>query len=72
MACLKKMGMLLPTSSRRFGSCVVFGAGDATGSAVCRRFAEEGFNVCAVRRLVTISIKNHKYLELRDSDKVWK
>jgi NAD(P)-dependent dehydrogenase (short-subunit alcohol dehydrogenase family) len=29
---------------------LVIGAGDATGSAVARRFAREGFTVCATRR----------------------
>jgi NAD(P)-dependent dehydrogenase (short-subunit alcohol dehydrogenase family) len=28
----------------------VIGAGDATGSAVARRFAKEGYTVCAARR----------------------
>lgn len=32
------------------GVCCVIGAGDATGSAVARRFAREGFTVCAARR----------------------
>ena len=32
------------------GICCVIGAGDATGSAVARRFAQEGFTVCAARR----------------------
>ncbi|MFM8638414.1 MAG: SDR family oxidoreductase [Betaproteobacteria bacterium] len=30
--------------------CCVIGAGDATGSAVSRRFAREGYTVCAARR----------------------
>jgi NAD(P)-dependent dehydrogenase (short-subunit alcohol dehydrogenase family) len=30
--------------------CCVIGAGDATGSAVARRFAREGYTVCAARR----------------------
>ncbi len=30
--------------------CCVMGAGDATGSAVARRFAREGYTVCAARR----------------------
>ena len=34
----------------RKGVCCVIGAGDATGSAVARRFAREGFTVCAARR----------------------
>ena len=32
------------------GVCCVIGAGDATGSAVARRFAREGYTVCAARR----------------------
>ena len=32
------------------GVCCVIGAGDATGSAVARRFAQEGYVVCAARR----------------------
>jgi NAD(P)-dependent dehydrogenase (short-subunit alcohol dehydrogenase family) len=31
---------------------LVVGAGDAIGSAICRRFAREGFTVCAARRNV--------------------
>lgn len=34
------------------GVCCVIGAGDATGSAVARRFAAEGYVVCAARRTV--------------------
>ena len=30
--------------------CCVIGAGDATGSSVARRFAKEGYMVCAARR----------------------
>jgi NAD(P)-dependent dehydrogenase (short-subunit alcohol dehydrogenase family) len=30
--------------------CCVIGAGDATGSAIARRFAKEGYTVCAARR----------------------
>ena len=30
--------------------CCVVGAGDATGSAIARRFAREGYTVCAARR----------------------
>lgn len=32
------------------GVCLVIGAGDATGGAVARRFAREGYTVCATRR----------------------
>jgi len=31
-------------------SCLVIGAGDATGGAVAKRFAREGFSVCVTRR----------------------
>lgn len=34
----------------RPGVCCVIGAGDATGSAVARRFAREGCTVCVARR----------------------
>ena len=30
--------------------CCVIGAGDATGSAIARRFAQEGYTVCVARR----------------------
>jgi NAD(P)-dependent dehydrogenase (short-subunit alcohol dehydrogenase family) len=32
------------------GVCLVIGAGDATGGAVARRFAREGYIVCVTRR----------------------
>ena len=32
------------------GVCCVIGAGDASGSAVARRFAKEGYTVCVARR----------------------
>ncbi len=32
------------------GVCCVIGAGNATGSAVARRFAKEGYTVCVARR----------------------
>jgi len=31
-------------------ACLVMGAGDATGGAIAKRFAREGFEVCIVRR----------------------
>ena len=31
-------------------SCLVVGAGDATGGAIAKRFAKEGFETCIVRR----------------------
>ncbi len=37
----------------RPGICCVIGAGDATGSAVARRFAKEGYTVCVARRTET-------------------
>lgn len=39
-----------PTAAQNV--CLVIGAGDATGGAVARRFAREGFIVCATRRSV--------------------
>jgi NAD(P)-dependent dehydrogenase (short-subunit alcohol dehydrogenase family) len=38
------------THISRKGVCCVIGAGDATGSAVARRFAQEGVSVCVARR----------------------
>ena len=37
-------------SHNRPAVCCVIGAGDATGSAVARRFAREGYTVCVARR----------------------
>ena len=37
-------------SLNRSAVCCVIGAGDATGSAVARRFAREGYTVCVARR----------------------
>jgi NAD(P)-dependent dehydrogenase (short-subunit alcohol dehydrogenase family) len=37
-------------SKTNHGVCLVIGAGDATGSAVARRFAHEGFITCVTRR----------------------
>ena len=34
----------------RPGVCCVIGTGDATGSAIARRFAREGYTVCVARR----------------------
>jgi NAD(P)-dependent dehydrogenase (short-subunit alcohol dehydrogenase family) len=31
-------------------SAIIIGAGDATGSALCKKFAANGYKVCAVRR----------------------
>ena len=31
-------------------SAIIIGAGDATGSALCKKFADNGYKVCAVRR----------------------
>jgi len=36
-------------------SAVIIGAGDATGSAITKRFASEGYKVCPVRRPTSIS-----------------
>ena len=30
--------------------CLIVGAGDATGSAIAKRFAQAGFTVCITRR----------------------
>ena len=32
------------------GVCLVIGAGDATGGAIARRFAREGYVTCVTRR----------------------
>jgi short-subunit dehydrogenase len=44
----------MPASATRFnaikGVCLVIGAGDATGGAVARRFAREGYIACVTRR----------------------
>ena len=37
-------------SETRNGAAVVIGAGDATGGAIARRFAREGYTACLVRR----------------------
>jgi NAD(P)-dependent dehydrogenase (short-subunit alcohol dehydrogenase family) len=37
-------------SNSNQGVCLVIGAGDATGGAVARRFAREGYTVCVTRR----------------------
>jgi short-subunit dehydrogenase len=42
--------MLGVTTMDRSKVCLVIGAGDATGGAVARRFAREGYTVCATRR----------------------
>lgn len=38
------------TSNTKKGVCLVVGAGDATGGAVARRFAREGYVTCVTRR----------------------
>ncbi len=38
------------SGSTRKGACLVIGAGDATGGAVARRFANEGYVACVTRR----------------------
>ena len=44
------MSAVKETHMSRKGICCVIGTGDATGSAVARRFAREGFTVCVARR----------------------
>ena len=42
-------------------SAIIIGAGDATGSALCKKFALNGYKVCAVRRPGNkINLKNLK------------
>lgn len=36
-------------------SAVIIGAGDATGSAITKKFASKGYKVCPVRRPKSIS-----------------
>ncbi len=48
-------------------SCLVVGAGDATGGAIARRFAREGFETCIVRRARHIDDLN-KLAEEIDKD----
>src|SRR5262245_44720201 len=43
--------MLTDALSNR-GICLVIGAGDATGGAIARRFAREGYAACVTRRNV--------------------
>ncbi len=43
-------GVTITDSKPEKGVCLVIGAGDATGGAIARRFAREGFTVCATRR----------------------
>ncbi|GBG34790.1 Carbonyl reductase family member 4 [Hondaea fermentalgiana] len=38
------------TTSAKKGVCLVVGAGDATGGAIARRFAKEGYTTAVVRR----------------------
>lgn len=40
----------MTSSSANHRVCCVIGAGDATGAAVARRFAKEGYTVCVARR----------------------
>lgn len=37
-------------AAQKKGACLVVGAGDDTGAAIARRFAQEGFAACLVRR----------------------
>jgi 2-hydroxychromene-2-carboxylate isomerase len=47
------------------GVCLVVGAGDATGGAVARRFAREGFVVCATPR--TLDPLQPLLVQIRDA-----
>ena len=42
--------MRLTNANSDKGVCLVIGAGDATGGAIARRFAREGFTTCVTRR----------------------
>ena len=46
-------------------SAIIIGAGVATGSALTKKFAKEGYNVCPVRRerRVKSSFKTFLFLE---------
>ena len=46
-------------------SCLVVGAGDATGGAIAKRFAREGFETCIVRRARHIDQLNGLAEEIR-------
>ncbi len=36
--------------------CLIVGAGDATGSAIAKRFAQAGYTVCVTRRTPDASV----------------
>lgn len=48
-------------------SCLVVGAGDATGGAIAKRFAREGFETCIVRRARHIDQLNGLAEEIRSA-----
>ena len=45
-------GEMTTNATSTKGVCLVIGAGDATGGAIARRFAREGFITCVTRRSV--------------------
>jgi hypothetical protein len=47
-------------SKEEKGVCLVIGAGDATGGAVARRFAREGYVTCVTRRSAAMRAKERK------------
>ena len=46
--------------------CLVVGAGDATGASVARKFASEGYTVCAVRRKRHLHKLNNLVKQIED------
>ena len=48
-------------------SAVIIGAGDATGSAITKKFASKGYKVCPVRRPKSISKLNNLCDEINQS-----
>ena len=48
-------------------SAIIIGAGDATGSALCRKFASHGYKVCPVRRPGNLEKFNQLENDITDS-----
>lgn len=48
-------------------ACLVIGAGDATGGAIARRFASEGYEACVVRRPRHLDQLEQLAQEIRDA-----
>ena len=48
-------------------SAIIIGAGDATGSALTKKFASEGYKVCPVRRARNIEKVNFLADEINNS-----